>query len=216
MFPIIKKQNGADWALDISRFLTEAERRHLVRITEKEKDNALKLNRKIPVKDWFLVCVALETGLRVQEIADLSCGDFYIDGNCSTVLVRNGKGGKKRPVLIREEFCSMAEEYFDWKRKQNESVEIEAPLFSVNGRHMTKRALQKSYKRSLGKAGISQGKGVGIHSLRHTYASFFLKACDFNVPFVQRQLGHVSMKTTETYLHVFNQDIKKALRRLYA
>ena len=216
MFSIIKKQNNAGWMLDVNRLLTEAERRQLTRITEKERDKALKVDRKTPVKDWFLVCVAIETGLRVQEITDLSCGDFHIDGNYGAVLVRNGKGGKKRIVQIRDEFCNKVKEYFDWKRSQNESVELDAPLFCVNGRRMTKRALQKSYKRSLEKAGISQARGVGIHSLRHTYASFLLKASRFNLRLVQRQLGHESSQTTEIYTHVFDQDMENALGRLYA
>lgn len=212
----IKKTSQAHWLLDTNKFLAEAELQRLIRITEKEKDKALNAGRKTPVKDWFLVCVAIETGLRVQEIADLSCGDFQFNGGHSTVLVRNGKGGKKRLVHIRDEFCDMAQYFFDWKRQQRESTEQNEPVFCVNGRCMTKRALQKSYKRSLAKAGVIQAKGVGIHSLRHTYASFLLKASKFNLRLVQQQLGHESSKTTEVYAHVFDQDMEKALGRLYA
>jgi len=212
----IKKQGNALWLLDTNKFLTEVELHRLIRITEREKDKAINTSRRIAVKDWFLVNVAIETGLRVQEITDLSCGDFQMNNGRSTVLVRNGKGGKKRLVHIRDEFCNKVKEYFDWKRNHNESVELDAPLFCVNGRRITKRALQKSYKRSLEKAGISQAKGVGIHSLRHTYASFLLKASRFNLRLVQRQLGHESSKTTEVYAHVFDQDMEKALGRLYA
>lgn len=211
----IKKQGNALWLLDTNKFLTEGELRRLIRIMEKEKDKAFNEDRKIPVKDWFLVCVAVETGLRVQEIADLSCEDFQINRSHNAVLVRNGKGGKKRLVHIRDEFRDKALDFFKWKRNQHESTEQDAPLFCVNQRRMTKRALQKSYKRSLAKAGISQTKGVGIHSLRHTYASFLLKASKFNLRLVQRQLGHESSKTTEVYAHVFDQDMEKALGRLY-
>ena len=201
--------------MDTNKFLTEVELRRLIRITSKEKDRALRTARKTPVKDWFLVCVAIETGLRVQEIADLSCGDFQINRSNSAVLVRNGKGGKKRLVHIRDAFCEQVLGFFEWKRSQRESVEPDAPLFCVNRRRMTKRALQKSYKRSLAKAGITQSRGVGIHSLRHTYASFLLKASKFNLRLVQRQMGHASSKTTEVYAHVFDQDMEKALRRLF-
>ena len=212
----IKKTSQDHWLLEVNKFLTEEELRKLIRITGKEKDKALNAGRKTPVKDWFLVCVAVETGLRVQEIADLSCGDFQMNNGHSAVLVRNGKGGKKRLVHIRDEFSDKALDFFKWKRNQHESTEQDAPLFCVNGRRMTKRALQKSYKRSLAKAGISQAKGVGIHSLRHTYASFLLKASKFNLRLVQRQMGHASSKTTEVYAHVFDQDMEKALGRLYA
>jgi len=212
----LKKSSQDHWLLDTNKFLTEVELRRLIRITSKEKDRALRTARKTPVKDWFLVCVAVETGLRVQEIADLSCGDFQINRSNSAVLVRNGKGGKKRLVHIRDAFCEQVLGFFEWKRSQRESVEPDAPLFCVNRRRMTKRALQKSYKRSLAKAGITQSRGVGIHSLRHTYASFLLKASKFNLRLVQRQMGHASSKTTEVYAHVFDQDMEKALGRLYA
>ncbi|MDD5677055.1 MAG: site-specific integrase [Kiritimatiellae bacterium] len=213
---LIKKQGQALWLLDTSKFLNEAELHRLTRIAGKEKDKALSTGRKTPVKDWFLVCVATETGLRVQEIADLCCGDFQMNNGHSAVLVRKGKGGKKRLVHIRAAFCATVQEFINWKRSQHESVEPDAPVFCVNGRRMSKRALQKSYKRILAKAGISQARGVGIHSLRHTYASFLLKASKFNLRLVQRQLGHESTKTTEAYTHVFDQDMEKALGRLFA
>lgn len=216
MIAQIKKQGSALWLLDTNKFLTEAELRRLVRIAGKEKDKALSEDRKTPVKDWFLVSVAIETGLRVQEIADLSCGDFQMQNGHSMVLVRNGKGGKRRLVHIRDKFRAKVLDFFNWKRSQRESVEPDAPVFCVNQRRMTKRALQNSYKRSLAKTRINQAKGVGIHSLRHTYASFLLKASKFNLRLVQRQLGHESTKTTEVYAHVFDQDMEKALGRLYA
>ena len=80
---------------------------------------------------------------------------------------------------------------------------------------MGKRALQKSYQRSMDRAGITQPHGVGIHSLRHTYASFLYKASKGNLRLVQRQLGHASIKTTEIYAHLFDQEIQKAVSRLY-
>lgn len=210
-----KKHEKSSWLLDQSKFLSSTELCRLRRTAQKEKDNALEKGNRVPVKEWFLVSVPTETGLRVQEIADLSCGDFHIDANRSSVLVRNGKGGKKRIVHIRKEFRDQAIEFLKWKHGQGESIESDAPLFCVNGKRMSKRALQRSYERSLEKAGIIQPKGVGIHSLRHTYASFLLKASKFNLRLVQRQLGHESVKTTETYAHVFDVDMERALGRLY-
>ena len=211
-----KKDDKSGWLLDQSRFLDSAELHRLRKITQKEKNNALEKDNRVPVKDWFLVCIATETGLRVKEISDLSCGDLHIDGNRSSVLVRNGKGGKKRIVRIRKDFRDQAIEFLKWKQGQGENIESDATLFCVNSKRMSKRAMQRSYERSLEKAGIKQAKGVGIHSLRHTYASFLLKASKFNLRLVQRQLGHESVKTTEIYAHVFDQDMEKALGRLYA
>ena len=46
-------------------------------------------------------------------------------------------------------------------------------------------------------------------------ANPLLKASKFNLRLIQRQLGHESSKTTEVYAHVFDQDMEKALGRLY-
>ncbi len=206
---------SGSWFFNQDRFLTEAEIKRLKRIVTRQKEQALKTGRRAPVIDWLLICVAMETGLRVQEIADLCCGDIEAKGDRMAVVVRNGKGGKPRLVTVRKEFIALAAEYLAWKRSKGEPTSKDDPLFSTNGRRMSKRALQKSYRRSIERAGIMQPPGVGIHSIRHTYASFLLKASKFNLRLVQRQLGHASMRTTEVYAHVFDPDMRKAVEKLY-
>mgnify|MGYP001234823585 CR=1 FL=1 len=160
-----KKSYSANWNIEGKRFLEPAELRRLKRISERLRDKALKDNRKTPVKDWFLITTAIETGLRVQELTDLCCGDIYAIHGHGYVFVRNGKGGKSRPVAVRKEFIEKADEFMSWKQSQGEKTEKDDPLFSSKGRRMSKMALQKSYKRSVTKAGIFQKTGVGIHSL---------------------------------------------------
>jgi integrase len=213
--PKPKKSGHTNWILDDRKFLSPSQLRKLIRTTEKQKHAAMKKRTKTPVKDWFLICVATETGLRVQEITDLCCGDIQtLDGQCS-VLVRNGKGGKPRIVHVRKEFHDKAQEFLEWKQAQGQSIAHDAPLFSAGGKRMTKRALQKSYARSIKRAGVVQARGVGIHSTRHTYASLLLKAAKFNLRLVQQQLGHASTRTTEVYAHIFDPEVKKAVGRLF-
>ncbi|MCX6008067.1 MAG: tyrosine-type recombinase/integrase [Chloroflexi bacterium] len=54
-----------------------------------------------------------------------------------------------------------------------------------------------------------------MHCLRHTYACFLLKASDWNLRLVQKQLGHARISTTQVYADVMMPDVKKALDRLY-
>lgn len=206
---------SGSWFFNQDRFLSEAEIKRLRRTANRLKDQALKTDKRAPVIDWFLICVAMETGLRVQEIADLCCGDIEAKGDRMAVMVRNGKGGKPRLVTVRREFIENSLLYLAWKRKHCEQTGKDDPLFSAGARRMGKRALQKSYRRSIDRAGIKQPPGVGIHSIRHTYASFLLKASKFNLRLVQRQLGHSSMRTTEVYAHVFDPDMRKAVSKLY-
>jgi site-specific recombinase XerD len=81
-------------------------------------------------------------------------------------------------------------------------------LNNIKGIYIAKQALQKFFKTMLKKADLSEH--YHIHCLRHTYATFLLKASHYNYRFVQEQLGHASIKTTQVYAVVIESDGKKA------
>jgi integrase/recombinase XerC len=51
--------------------------------------------------------------------------------------------------------------------------------------------------------------------LRHTFATYLLKASNYNLRLVQAQLGHSSIRTTQVYMGLMDEDVKKAINRLY-
>ncbi|MCK5215643.1 MAG: tyrosine-type recombinase/integrase, partial [Candidatus Omnitrophica bacterium] len=77
---------------------------------------------------------------------------------------------------------------------------------------LSKRAIQKSFKRCIKVTGLSEKHS--IHCLRHTYATYLLKASR-NIKLVKEQLGHSSIKTTEIYISLIKEDTKEALKNLY-
>ncbi len=78
---------------------------------------------------------------------------------------------------------------------------------------MTIRAIQKIFKRAAAKAGLPSR--YSIHCLRHTYACFLLKASNWNLRLVQKQLGHSNCKITEVYADVLAPDVQSSLEGLY-
>jgi len=213
---LYKKGGSFDWVIDESKFLSAQEVKKLKETTRRRALVAERNGAKVAVRDWLLIDLALSTGLRVQEIADLKCGDVFVSDGKSSLLVRNGKGGRARVVRLGSDFKEHALQYLCWKYQKGEPTESGSPfLWSKRaGSHMSTRALQRAFKRCAREAGLS--KHYSIHSLRHTYATALLKASKNNLRMVQTALGHSSLAVTEVYLGVASSDMDKALRRLYA
>ncbi len=206
---------GLNWVLDRSKFLSLAEARQLLDTARELAETASLYGHRTPVRDYFIIHLALATGLRVMEIAELNCGDLFIDEFYTALIVRRGKGGKKRPVWFGTEFKQHYENYLDWKQANDEPVGPDDPLFlsSNTGKHMTTRAIEKAFKRVAARAGLPEH--FSIHSLRHTYACQLYRASGYNLRLVQKQLGHSRSQTTEVYADVMMPEIKKALDRMY-
>lgn len=167
------------------------------------------------MREWFTVELGLNTGLRVQEMADLKCGDLFISALEASVIVRKGKGRKRRPVWINESFKKDCQFFLRWKHHFGHSVENEAAVFtSEHGQLVTKRTLQESFKRIARDAGLPAY--YSIHCLRHTYATHLLKASGNNFKLIKEQLGHSSIKVSEIYAGLIGSEVKKALGKLYS
>jgi len=212
---MIKRATKFNWVLEPSKFLTKEEAKKLLETARDRAEVVFAKRRKIPVRDYLIVDLALSTGLRVMEIAQLDCGDVFIRDGISSLLVRNGKCGKRRLVRFGESLKDHLNEYILWKQNVGEPTGPSDPLFlsSNTGCHLTTRAIQKAFKRTAVKAGLSSH--YSIHCLRHTYACQLYKASSYNLRLVQKQLGHSSIHTTEVYADVMEPDIQDALRRLY-
>jgi len=202
-----------NWHLDEGKFLTKIEVNRLVNFLKKQSGEAIEKNIKVGVRDWLVIDLGLSTGLRVSEMANLCCGDVWIDAGRASLMVRKGKCGKQRIVKFGNDFKEHLTEYLAWKQKIGEECNMGAPLIiSSNTREkMTTRGLQKVFERNTRRVGI---QGHSIHSLRHTYATFLLRASQ-NLRLVQKQLGHSSVMITEIYADILNPDLEKAVQGLY-
>jgi integrase/recombinase XerD len=161
------------------------------------------------------VDMALSTGLRVAEIANLKCKDIFLKDHFCALLVRNGKGGKKRLVRFNGAFKRHYEKFISWKQSIGEPTGLGDPLLlsSNTGGHMSTRALEKAFKRTAARAGLPSH--YSIHYLRHTYACELYRASGYNLRLVQKQLGHAHIATTQVYADVVEPDMQRALQRLY-
>jgi integrase/recombinase XerC len=206
----------SNWVLDPGKFLSREEVNRLIETARKRTAVAISRGNKVAVRDYFIVDLALSTGLRVAEIAALNLSDIFLQERFCALLVRNGKGGKKRLVRFNGSFKQHYNEYVLWKQAVGEPVGLGDPLLlsSNTGGHMTTRAIEKAFKRAAARAGLSSR--YSIHCLRHTYACELYRASGYNLRLVQKQLGHSHIGTTQVYADVVEPDMQRALQRLYA
>lgn len=205
----------SNWVLDPGKFLTPEEASKLLETTRKRAKVAIARGNKVAVRDCFIVDLGLATGLRVMEIAQLKCADVFLREGFCALLVRKGKGGKKRMVRFNGAFKRHYNEYILWKQTVGELAGPGDPLLlsSNTGGHMTTRAIEKAFKRSAVRAGLPDH--YSIHCLRHTYACELYRAGGYNLRLVQKQLGHAHIGTTQVYADVMEPDMQRALERLY-
>lgn len=154
---------------------------------------------------YMLVVLAMYSGLRVAEIAALKIGDLSLSGNDPYLIVRHGKGGKKRTVYLAKELRNRLKKFMDYKRKTlNQSIDQDAPLFSGReGKQSPPITLMKSFKKAVLESGVRDK--LSIHSARHTYATFLLKDTG-NLRYVQQQLGHANISMTAHYANILPEE----------
>ncbi len=211
----MQKKTSFNWVLDPGKCLSKREAGKLLRTAKLSAEKAITKGHRIAYRDYFIINLAISTGLRVMEMAQLNCGDLYLDGKAFFVLVRKGKGNKRRLVQISHQLEKHCQEYLMWKQAIGEPTDSIAPLIlSSNTKHyMTTRALQNVFKKIAARGNLSPH--YSIHCLRHTYACLLYKASNYNLRLVQKQLGHASIKTTQVYADVMAPDAARAVERLW-
>jgi site-specific recombinase XerD len=208
-----KKKQNFSWIIDESKCLSSEEVKKLRRTANKSRNYGLLHRKFAPIRNWFMVELGINTGLRVEEMTSLKHSNLLTDKNRSSILV-TGKGNKRRAVWINSGFKITCQRYIAYKKEFGYDVSSEDFLLNnLKGTRITKRALQKFFKNMIKKAGLPEH--YYIHCLRHTYTTFLLKASNYNYRFVQQQLGHSSIKTTQVYAGVIESEGRKAVEKIY-
>ena len=195
------------WIVTPDKFLTDEESKRLRRYCEDAAIIAKSKGNQMAVRNRLIIEMALGTGLRVSELANLKIEDVHIRKGQNSLTVSNGKGSKDRVVGFNNKLKVLIWKYLDYRTSQS--------LFlfpSERGGNMTRHGIERVFKTMAAKAGLD--KKHSIHTLRHTYATHLYKASGYNLRMVQKQLGHSSITTTTVYSDVLNQDLTDALENL--
>ena len=197
----------SQWIVTPDKFLTDEESKKLRRMCEEAAIIAKSKGNQMAVRNRLIIEMALGTGLRVSELANLKIDDIHIRKGQYSLIVNNGKGDKDRVVGFNNKLKVLVQEYLDYRKSMSSYL-----FASERGEKMTRFGVGRVFKTMAAKAGLDSKHS--IHTLRHTYATNLYKASGYNLRMVQKQLGHSSITTTTVYSDVLNQDLTDALENL--
>ena len=156
--------------------------------------------------------IMLRAGLRISEMCSLVPGNIDFDEKMIHVI--NGKGGVDRNIPIGP--CLI-----EWLQKWDAIRPQRSEYFfcAVNKRTpILPRYVNQVLERLSERSGVYLQEGlekmpVSNHKLRHTYACGLLRE-GFNLPEIQRLMGHKSINTTMVYLSVSMEDLKAKIEKM--
>ncbi|MGB8681749.1 MAG: tyrosine-type recombinase/integrase [Candidatus Binatus sp.] len=161
-------------------------------------------------RDRMLLLLAVQTGLRVSELINLTCGDVALGTGAHVRCV--GKGRKERSTPLRKD-CVEALRTWLGERDGADSE----PLFVSNrGARLSRDAVERIVRKHVGLAATTcptlKGKRVTPHVLRHSAAMQLLQnGVDRTV--IAPWLGHESVESTQMYVHADIQIKEQAMAK---
>lgn len=159
---------------------------------------------KYKERDYCILTIFLNCGLRLSELVGLNLNDINFNDNIMTVT---GKGNKQRIIYLNDACQSALKNYIS--TRPNDVSDKKALFISRLNKRMGSQAVQDVVYKYLKKIGLD-GSGYSVHKLRHTAATLMYQHGGVDVRVLEELLGHESLGTTEIYTHLSNAQLENA------
>lgn len=195
---MLKFWHAEKYMPDIVKFdMPKVAKKRLPVLTADEVGTVLK---SCSIRDKAIILLMVDTGLRRSEVTALNWTD--IDFTTGLALVKRGKGGKARSVVIGATTRRALLAY----RRTLEKVTDTAPLIQAQaGTRFTGTGLLSLFRR------IRKVTGIHItpHSLRRTFVILSLRS-GMDVLHLQALLGHSTLDMVQHYAQMIDEDLLQA------
>jgi site-specific recombinase XerD len=166
------------------------------------------------IRDQAIIALMLYAGLRESEVCTLDWDDLIIGQRKGRVIVRRGKGDKKREVPLNAEArrsLNLWRQLTIYERDFTKGEAVGALFVGKGGKRISTRLVQKRTAALRRLAGLDTP--VTPHALRHTFAKRLL---DHGTPLtvVSKLLGHARLETTARYVQPGWEDFERAVEKL--
>jgi site-specific recombinase XerD len=156
-------------------------------------------------RDFAIVMLFLQSGLRVSELVNLKIQD--VDFTSRDLTIRQGKGRKDRKVPLVKQAEAALKAYLKVRSAQPEYDEV---FIARNGTSMDQRTVRYRIQKYYKEAGIK--KKASVHTLRHTFSTHQIHN-GLKINQLKEVLGHRRMETTYKYVHLDRTNLRAEMER---
>ena len=157
------------------------------------------------VRDYTIILLFLETGIRAKELESLEINDIQWDEN--KIIIRNPKGHRVRMVPIQADMIKQLKKYMALR---GTSLGTDALFLTIDDTPLTKRQVQHRISDYGKKAGITNVR-CSPHTFRHTFSKMCVQG-GANIFELQQILGHSSMEMVRNYVNLFSDEVRERHR----
>jgi integrase/recombinase XerD len=155
-------------------------------------------------RDYTLMLVLLDTGVRLIEIENMKLEDVDFQDNKILVM---GKGAKEREVM----FQGTTRQYLQRYLRLRGTLEHDHFWVNMDGERLCRRSIQGQLQKYGEKAAL-KGVRVSPHTFRHTCAKMYL-INGGDILSLQKLLGHSSLDMVRHYVDLWGSDLQKMHRK---
>lgn len=167
-------------------------------------DEAKALIEKAPRHLKPVIVTALERGGRLSEVLGLKYDDIDFDRGLLYFDQTNTKNAKQREIPMTSALVAALRE-----RSKVRSIGGDARVYVFTRHGNRLQDIRTAFETARDGAGL--GEDVTFHTLRHTFASWYIQRPGSDLNLLRELLGHQELRTTMIYAHLSPQYRKSAV-----
>ncbi|WP_024615050.1 tyrosine-type recombinase/integrase [Clostridium sp. Ade.TY] len=165
---------------------------------------ALDLTKFTEYRDYVILHLLMDTGMRIGETLSLKQEDILLDKKAIFIPCEINKGRKDRYVFFSSTLQSLLRKWLDYKERYYDTEFI---FISSRGNKLNLMNFEKNLKKYCKTANLKEN--ITCHQIRNNFAKRFLLSGG-DIFILSKILGHSSVTVTEqAYLDVTTEDIRK-------
>ncbi|MED3063919.1 TnP I resolvase [Bacillus thuringiensis] len=154
-------------------------------------------------RNYAIATLLAYTGVRISEALSIKMNDFNLQtGEC---IIRSGKGGKQRIVLLNSKVLSAIKDYLIDRKTYSTAHESPYLFISKKREKLDRTVVNRIFK--------SYSNVITPHQLRHFFCTNAIEK-GFSIHEVANQAGHSNIHTTLLYTNPNQLQLKNKMELL--